>query len=334
MNRPRKSDRHLPAKMYFKHGRHWYVDRGKWRALAIDLADALREYADIVGTPRGGMGELIDRVMVELQGRKRQLSPNTLEQYRYVAGKLKRAFLEFAPDQVKARHVAAFKLQQQATPGMANRMLSLLRTVFAYAVEWQLVDSNPCIGVKRLEVGARERYVTDEEYQRLRAAADPRMAAVMELCYFTGQRIGDVLAIRTVDLLEDGIAFRQQKTGARLVVMWSPELRAAVQRAREASGGENVRATTLLHRRGKVLTYSGVGDAFARARLRAGVEDVTIHDLRAKALTDAHLQGLDPQGLGGHTNRKQTEAYIRVRLVPRVTPPSFGQSLDTGTEKS
>lgn len=336
MNRPRKKDRHLPARMHFKHGRHWYIEPGgRWRPLAKDIADALREYADIVGEPRGGMGELIDRAMLELERRKKPpLAPASLAQYRFAAKRLKKAFAEFAPEQVKSRHVAAFKLQQQEKPGMANRMLSLLRTVFAYAVEWQLVDSNPCIGVKRLEMGERDRYLTDAEYSSIKAKATPRLQAIIELCYFTGQRIGDVLGIRTVDLLEDGIAFRQQKTGARLVVMWSPELRAAVQKAREACGGENVHAVTLLHIRGRKLSYRGVGDAWQRARRRAEVEHATIHDLRAKALTDADLQGLDAQGLGGHTTRKQTERYIRVRRVPRVSPPSFRQSIDTGTEKA
>lgn len=320
--------------MHFKHGRHWYVAGGKWRALAKDLADALREYADIVGTPRGGMGELIDRVMLVLEQRKPPLAPATLSQYRTAAKKLKRAFFEFAPDQVKARHVAAFKLQHQDTPNMANRMLSLLRTIFAYAVDWQLVDSNPCIGIKRLEEAKRDRYVTTQEYEKIHAAANARTAAIMDLCYFTGQRIGDVLGIKIEDLLDDGIAFRQQKTGARLVVLWSPELRAAVQRAAIACGGENVRAVTLLHIRGKKPSYRGVRDAFERSRVRAGVEPCTLHDLRAKSLTDADLQGGDAQGLGGHTSRKQTERYIRVRLVPRVAPPSFRLSIDSGAKKA
>ena len=95
-----------------------------------------------------------------------------------------------------------------------------------------------------------------------------------------------------------------------------------------------MRAVTLLHIRGRVLSYKGVRDAFERARLRAGIDDVTLHDLRAKSLTDADLQGLDAQGLGGHTTRKQTERYIRVRRVPRVAPPSFGQSIDSGTKKA
>jgi len=34
-------------------------------------------------------------------------------------------------------------------PNMGNRMLSVLRSVFAYALEAELVDMNPCVGVGR-----------------------------------------------------------------------------------------------------------------------------------------------------------------------------------------
>jgi hypothetical protein len=45
-------------------------------------------------------------------------------------------------------------------------------------------------------------------------------------------------------------------------------------------------------------------DAFDRARIRAGVEDVTLHDLRAKSATDAEQQGLDPTLLLLHSARR------------------------------
>lgn len=333
MTRPRKTNRHLPAKMYFKHGRHWYVSGGKWRPLDPDFQKALGEYGSLVATPRGGMGELVDRVMLELRGRKKALAANTLAQYTLAAKRLKKAFVEFAPEQVRAKHVAAFKLQQAAHPNMANRMLSLLRTVFAYAVEWQLVDSNPCIGVKRLEEGKRDRYITDGEFQAIRAVAQPRLAAIMDLHYLTGQRIGDVLRIRRSDITEDGIYFEQQKTGNRLRVRMTPELAAAIERAK-AVDGENVRGLTLFHIRGRVPSYKGVRDAFERARLLAGIEDARLNDTRAKSLTDADQQGKDPQKLGGHATRAMTERYIRQRRTVEADAPSFRQSIDSGKKKA
>lgn len=334
MTRPRKHNRHLPAKMYFKHGRHWYVTGGAWKPLSPDLGAALAEYANIIQGPRGGMAELVDRVMVELRRRERpKLSASTLKQYAGAADRLKLAFKDFAPDQVRAKHVAQFKLNQAKHPNMANRMLSVLRIIFGYAVEWQLVDTNPCIGIERLPEQKRARYVSDEEWEKIKAHAHPRLAAVMDIHYLTGQRISDVLRIRRTDISDEGIHFEQQKTGARLLVTMTEELHAALERAK-AVGGENVRALTLFHIRGRVPSYKGTYDLFVRAAEAAGIEDARLNDTRAKSLTDADQQGKDPQKLGGHTSRGRTERYIRLRRTTVAESPSFRQSIDSGKKKA
>ena len=46
----------------------------------------------------------------------------------------------------------------------------------------------------------RERYVTDAEFGAIYDAAPLIVQAVMGLCYFTGQRIGDVLGILVIGL--------------------------------------------------------------------------------------------------------------------------------------
>lgn len=330
MTRPRKRDRHLPARMYFKHGRYWYVAGGKWTALPPDLPSALVEYGRFISPPSGEMGKLIDRVMDQLAQKVR---PSTMAQYRLVAKRLKDILKDFSPDQVRGKHIAAIKLHHGKTPNMANRMLSVLRSVFAYAVEWQLVDSNPCIGVKRHVERKRDRYITDHEFLAVKGCAGKRLAAIMDVAYLTGQRIGDVLKIRYADISDEGIYFEQEKTGARLLVRMSPELRAAIDRAKVA-GGDNIRAITLFHTRGKPVSYFSVRDQFDTARKAAGVEDMHIHDIRAKSLTDTKRQGKDAQKLAGHTDAKMTARYIRLREVDQAEPPSFGQSKDGGVKKA
>ena len=61
--RPRKTDRHLPRRVYQRHGAYYYVDRtGKWVRLGKGLEDALQAYA-------GGMPGLIDRVLAHIRPR-------------------------------------------------------------------------------------------------------------------------------------------------------------------------------------------------------------------------------------------------------------------------
>lgn len=308
--RPRKKNRHLPAKMYFKHGSYWYVSGGKWTRLGKDLTAAMAEYTRLVTGNPGGMPALIHKVLARISP---TLKPNTVKQYTLAAKKLKHALAEFSPDQVKPRHVAAIKADMAATPNMANRCLSVLRIVFSHAVEWQMVDVNPCIGIMRHTEGARDRYLTDAEYNAIYMAGSDNLKAIMDIAYLTAQRIGDVLAIRLADIHEAGIDFHQQKTRERVTIKMTPELDAAVKFAKGLK--RPARAMTLFctMRGARPYAYRTVRDMFFRAAEKAGVADARLHDIRAKSITDALEQGKNPQVLAGHTTPQQTERYIRRR---------------------
>ena len=326
MSRNRTIDKHLPPCVYHKHGAFWLVKRGKWERLSDSLPEALAEYARRTQShPKGSMPELIDRVLIHISAK---LKPNTRAQYRIAGERLKKYLAEFSPEHVKQKHVAAIKVHMAETPNMANRVLSVLRIVFQYAVEWQLCESNPCVGIKRHDEAKRNRYITDAEYGAIYAASPPRLQIIMDLLYLTGQRIGDVLRIRYADITPDGIAFTQEKTNARLVVGWSPDLRATVERARTLHG--NLRALSLLHnRRGKVPDYSTTKIQWNSACKKSGVADAHIHDLRAKSLTDAKHQGFNAQTLAGHTSEAMTARYIRLREIPQVDGPNMAKILDS-----
>lgn len=298
---------------------------GKWTRLGSNLSVALAEYARLVSAPQGSMPDLIWKVLARVSP---TLSANTVMQYRITARKLAKIFAEFRPEDVKPKHVARIKVQLSDTPNMANRCLSFLRVVFQHALEDEIVDSNPCIGVRRHVERKRGRYLTDGELEAIRANAGPRLRVIIDLAYGTAQRIRDVLGIRLSDLTPEGIQFTQRKTGAKLTVGWSEGLRLAREDARALHG--NVRAFTLLHnRRGKPPDYRTVRDQWAAACRAAKVKDAHLHDLRAKALTDTKRQGNDAQALAGHASPAMTARYIRLRESPVVAGPSFGQQIDS-----
>lgn len=319
--RPRKKDRHLPACMYQKHGAYYLVRKGKWERLDSDYQAALLAYARLTTTAaQGGMPALIDKVLKHIQPK---LKPNTMLQYEAAAERLKTILAEFEPHEVLPKHVAAIKMDLAGTPNMCNRILSFLRVVFQFALEWQLVDSNPCIGVRRHTEKKRDRYVTDAEFQALLACCSEYMRVIFEMCFLTGQRIGDVLAIRLSDISEAGIEFRQQKTGSKLIVTMTPDIQGVIDRAKALP--RKVRGLTLFCTRlgGKPVSYATAKDAFAKAREAAGVANITIHDLRAKSLTDADGQGKDAQKLGGHTDQRMTARYLRGKKPTTAEAPSM-----------
>lgn len=315
--------------LHFKHGAWHFVRGGQWDRLAADLPTALIEYNKRTASPAGGMIPLIDQALLNMRGR---IAPNTMKQYEVAGRKLKKILREFAPNQVLPKHVAQIKLSLAAKPNMANRCLSVLRQVFDYALELQLVDSNPAIGIKRLEEKKRKRLISRPEFEAIYAKAPPRLQILMDLLFLTGQRVTDVLRIPLRDLLDDGIAFTQQKTGARLIVRWTPELRAAVDRAKGMHGG-NVRWLTLLHnRRGKAPDYSTTKFQWNKACAAAGVQDTDMRDIRAMSGTATKNQRdkAAARKLLGHTSEAMTERYIRDREFEVVDGPIFRQSKDSG----
>jgi integrase len=330
MNRPRKKDKHLPPCVYAKHGAYWHVKRGKWVKLGMTLKGALEAYAALHDSPRGGMSELIDHALEQLAP---TLKPSTLKQYKGAAKKLKKAFAEFAPDQVQPKHIAAFKVGFARIPNMTNRCISLLRQVFSYALEQQLVTTNPATGIKRHKENKRRRLIQLPEYAAIYAEAGPRLQVVMDLLIRTGERVRDVLKIRRADLLPEGIRFEQMKTGARRIVPWTPELHAVVERAKTLDG-KLTSLTLLRNRRGKAPDYRTVRDQWHKACEAAGVTDANLHDLRAVAATWAKKQGLNPTLLLGHSSPAQTERYLRDREELIAEGPSFGHLIDIAKKSS
>ncbi len=322
--RPRKKDRHLPACMYQKHGAYYLVRNGKWERLGTDLQDVLLVYAKrIAAGKQGGMPGLIDRALAH---HRKTISENTAKQYDIAAERLKTIFAEFEPHQVLPKHVAAVKMQLASTPNMCNRILSFLRIVFGYALEWQEVDSNPCTGISRHAEARRDRYITDREFGALLNAASPYIRSILEMCYLTGQRIGDVIAIRLADITEEGVAFTQEKTGAKLIVAMTPDLKAVIDNAKALP--RKVRTLTLFcSRTGKPVSYATVKMAFRVLREKTGIADVTIHDIRAKSLTDADREGKNAQTLGGHTDARMTARYLRGRLPKIAQAPTMPSRL-------
>ncbi|WP_325437588.1 tyrosine-type recombinase/integrase [Pseudomonas nitroreducens] len=320
--RPRKKDRHLPACMYHKHGAYYLVRKGKWERLGEDYQASLLEYARKTSqTSIGGMAALIDKALKH-HIKIKKLAANTVLQYEQAAERLKDIFAEFEPEQVLPKHIAAVKVDLAGTPNMCNRILSFARVVFGYALEWGMVDSNPCVGIKRHEEARRDRYITDAEFAAILNSCSPYIRNILEMAYLTGQRISDVISIHLSDISEGGIAFTQQKTGSKLIVSMTPDLEEVIAKAKALP--RKIRTLTLFcARAGRPVSYHTVKEAFAKAREQAGVADVTIHDIRAKSLTDADNEGKNAQVLGGHSDPRMTARYLRGRLPKIAQAPTM-----------
>lgn len=128
---------------------------------------------------------------------------------------LKEQFGSIEADKLTARQIGQWMNGGPARGKIQRgKIVSVLATAFKYAVgEWFLVDSNPTRDLRFPKGGRRTRYVNDAEFQAVRGICSARLQAAMDLAYLTGQRQGDILAMRWdhINVVERTIAIRQSK---------------------------------------------------------------------------------------------------------------------------
>lgn len=320
----------LPPRVHYKHGRYFYVRGNKWRPLSKDYYRALAQVSALEA-PTEDWQRLVEQVYDRYEQRHKEgkLASGTMRQYRGIRARIEYGFAEFTPDMVETSDITSFLDLYESTPNLANRMLTVIKAIFERGVRQGICKANPAYSVKRFDESRRDRYLTDAEFNAIRACANPQTQLIMDMCYLTAQRIGDVLNIKHADISSEGIRFQQQKakggqSGTRLLIASDRELEKLVSEARALHKVDRL-SHYLFHPKGKAGKYSyrAIRDSFNRARMKAGVENATIHDLRAKSITDAEREGLDTQALAGHKSAAMTERYIRLRKTAVVRGPKI-----------
>jgi len=82
----------------------------------------------------------------------------------------------------------------------------------------------------------RDRYVSNAEFPAVQDIAPPVIQCAMMLARLTRLRQGDLLSLRLQNLTDEVIEVGTSKTGRPLVIQWSDELRAVVEKAKAQRG--------------------------------------------------------------------------------------------------
>lgn len=229
MARPRKGYQHLPKYVTVNHGSFWYrpPDGPGVRIGPEDAEHLVWKFMADLTAPQAPP-KLGAPLKEHFARYKREVIPTlgvrTQKDYARHLAVLDQAFGHMMPDEVRPRDVGAF-LDRPKGRIQANRQVAVLSAVYSKMVgRWYVADRNPCNGVERNPSKKRTRYVTDAEYDAVRAMASPRLKLAMELALLTAQRQGDLISLPWKNVSEEGILFRQGKTGKRLLVSMSPAL--------------------------------------------------------------------------------------------------------------
>ncbi len=233
-------------------------------------------------------------------------------------------FGDMRPQDLRPVHVYQYlDIRAKQAPVAANREKALLSHVFTKAMEWGVLDTNPCRGVKRKPEKVRNRCPSQDEVIAFIGVSPPLLQVYVPVKVLTGLLQQDLLALRRDQLKDDGIYVEIKKTGKKIIFEWTDALREAIDSAL-ALKRPVFSLNVFCNRRGQAYTGDGFRSIWQRAMNKAistgALERFTEHDLRAKAATDADENGLDAQALLGHMDGQTTRRYLRSKAAIRVKP--------------
>lgn len=324
MGRPRKNQRHLPECMYQRRGAFYYVRSGKWHPLGRDYGSALVQYAGFVGS-RVSVDTVKDAVWGYIEHKRTRLAPATLVGYGYSANNLCAVFGHVRlADMTQAM---VYRYVSETGNVQANRDKALLSAAFTHARNCGAFSGiDPTKGLQyRNEEKPRTRYVTDAELDALIQAASPKLGTIARFIELTGMRQGDALRVKVTDLDDAGFTYWNSKGKRMHGLERSPELDAVIADAMRL--WKRTGRVWLFESRPKgkhakrgigPYTPSGLRALWRVARAKAGLSDVRLHDLRAKAGSDAQSDE-QARSLLDHGDAKVTRRHYR-RKVTRAKP--------------
>lgn len=326
MGRRRTRDRHLPQRVYLDHGTYWFRPKqGKAVNLGRDLSDALARYAAIIGTQWSGrtVGDVIERYRLEVLPVKR--SEQTREDEGRALDRLKAVFGHMLPENVTQQACYRYLDRRRTKDGKtapvaARHEIALLGHVFSKAIRWGTASVNPVRGLDFGERAGKRAQVTMDQVSAVRALAPERIRVAIDLSVSTGQRRGDLLTLRRDQLTDEGVVFRQSKTGAGVLIQWSDELRSIVERAKRLPPqipGEYV----IRKRNGRPYTargFSAIWQRLIAKHVKARGQRFSFHDLRSVS-ADGAATAEEAQARLGHASVETTKRHY-LRGLTRAKP--------------
>lgn len=153
----------------------------------------------------------------------------------------------------------------------------------------------------------KSRYIEPREWRELEEKLTPEAWLPFRVSLETGLRIGDVVKLRRVDLKDDGLHFRAEKTGKRGVAKVSASLRQALSKKR----GKWLFPSP--YKAGEHITRQCAWARMKKACERAGIDSsgISPHSLRKLFAVELYREkGFKAvQEALQHSNAATTELY-------------------------
>lgn len=312
MGRTRKTNKHLPRRMYGpKHGSYWFVDRKNvWHKLGGDYSLALKRYAGFHETiGKETIGALITSYEIEVLPKQ---APDTIIARKKEFKWLRPVFGHMLPKDLEAHHAWRY-FQERGANRTARKEVSALSAVMTWARREGVVRENPILKVGFPTSKPRDRYVEDAEYVAVRSTSTLMVAYAMDISLITAARQKDILGLDRKQVTAGKLNIAQSKTGKKINYPFVGSLEETIEAA--LAVGPQVRQYVIVNRQGRRYTRDGFQSQWQRGmkkalRLKLIESSFTYHDIRAKSLSDA--DDLETARIrAGHSDSKITQAVYR-----------------------
>ncbi|MDX7085063.1 site-specific integrase [Serratia marcescens] len=259
------------------------------------------------------------------------IKPNTFKQKRKPVNLLRQRFAMKSLPEVDARDIASLldEYTDAGQPRMGQVVRSVLIDVFKEAQHVGEVPPgyNPALATKQPRRKITRQRLSLEEWQKIFDIADKQhryMGNAMLLAVVTGQRLGDISAMKFSDIWDDHLHVVQEKTGAKLALplslrcdALSTSLREVISRCRDYAVSQylvHYLRSTSMAQRGAKVPGNTLTTNFSKARDKTDVDwgsgtPATFHEQRSLAERLYKSQGVNTQILLGHKTQSQTDRY-------------------------
>jgi len=217
------------------------------------------------------------------------------------------------------------RMGEERGPYEANRLLALLSTMFEYARRIELIPfdhANPARLIEKFNERSRAVFMKKEDIPRLFEALDkdknPYFIAFIKMVLFTAARKTELLCARwkNVDWDQRILWLEDTKNGEAYPIRLSKSAIAILNSLLLLSDGSGYIFPST-DEPGKRLW--NVDRPWREVRKAAGLDDITIHDLRRSAASWLAQSGTPLQHIGAalnHKDRKTVEVYARLSDDP------------------
>ena len=251
-------------------------------------------------------------------------------------------FRDFPIDKITTKDLQQLHQEFFEKPYQANRIRSLLHTMFNLAIQWELLSINPVTSIQKYREEKRSRWLNDEEVRNLWVVLDSyknqNIANIFRLLLLTGARRGEALKATWSEFdLKKGIWTKPSHNTKQAKMEHIPLSSQAVDLLKEM---KKLKGDSVFLFPGRVPNQpiKEIKNAWATIRRAAHIEDVHIHDLRHTYASHLVSSGLSLSIVGkllGHTQASTTQRYAHLADEPlRKATAVFGDKLDDLTKAS